>query len=381
MVALSAASVSISATGVLLALRGAGVKAASGRLAAVFMLFAGIAAIPLIVTFARGLYVFYMPATLPMLLALPAAIFLYVDARSADGCAQAVNWRHGILPVAGLLAAAGYWFLPPPARAAMLVDGALPPGLIPAALAGATFTLILVWSIVSLGYLLAVLRRLGSFRLRLKDVYSNTDRRELRWIDWFMGFLVILWGAAAVTLLGDNFGPGLLFSGEFVLALTAALLLFLIAFALVMPPPKEAEANTAGDDADGPPAGKYARSALSLDIAERLAGRIETAMREDKLYLDANLSLQKLSRHVGGAPNLVSQTLNERIGATFFDYVARWRIEAAKSLILADESSVLTIAMDVGFNSRSTFYKAFKRETGLTPNAFRQAAARPGQKS
>lgn len=94
-------------------------------------------------------------------------------------------------------------------------------------------------------------------------------------------------------------------------------------------------------------------------------------MRKGKLYLDPNLSLHKLSRHVGAPPNLVSQTLNEKIGSNFFDYVAHWRIEASRPLILACDASVLAIALDVGFNSRSTFYKAFKRETGATPKGYR----------
>ncbi len=116
---------------------------------------------------------------------------------------------------------------------------------------------------------------------------------------------------------------------------------------------------------------------MSEDHARRLAGRIEKAMREDALFLDANLSLQKLSRHVGAPPNLASQTLNEEIGSTFFDYVAHWRIKAAKPRILSGEASILAIALEVGFNSRSTFYKAFKRETGMTPNAFREANGQP----
>jgi AraC-like DNA-binding protein len=81
--------------------------------------------------------------------------------------------------------------------------------------------------------------------------------------------------------------------------------------------------------------------------------------------------LQKLSQRVGALPNQVSQTLNQEIGTSFFDYVARWRIEASKPMIMAGEASVLTTALEVGFNSRSTFYKAFKRETGMTPKAYR----------
>ena len=103
-------------------------------------------------------------------------------------------------------------------------------------------------------------------------------------------------------------------------------------------------------------------------------------MQKDTLYLDPSLSLQKLSKHVGALPNQVSQTLNQEIGATFFDYVARWRIEASKPLITTGEASVLTVALEVGFNSRSTFYKAFNRETGMTPKSYRALHQKAGLK-
>jgi len=106
--------------------------------------------------------------------------------------------------------------------------------------------------------------------------------------------------------------------------------------------------------------------------AAQIAQRLDAAMARDRLHLDANLSLTKLARHVATPANLVSQTLNDHVGATFFDYVAKWRIEAAKPLIAAGEMSVLAVALEVGFNARSTFYKAFRRESGLTPQAYRR---------
>ena len=381
MIALSAAVAGIAAAGALSAVRSADRGRARLYLIAVFVLFAGITAIPLVVAFARGLYVFYMPAILPMLLALPPAVYHYAAARTVEAAPQstppAIHWRDGVLPVAGLMTTLGYWLLPATSKTAMFVDGDLPPGFAPSALAFATFLLIALWSLTSLGYLAATLRRLGAFRARLKDLYSNTDTRELRWVDWLMAFLVALWGAAAISLVSDNFGPGLLFPGEIVFVLAAMLLLFVIAFASAQPPVEapEADAPAPEPEAGEKTEGKYARSALSAAHAKRLAGRIEKAMREDALYLDANLSLAKLSRHVGAPPNLASQTLNEEIGSTFFDYVAHWRIEAAKPRILSSEASILAIALEVGFNSRSTFYKAFKRETGMTPKAFRETNA------
>lgn len=371
MIALSAATAAIAAAGVLSALRGPTEGKARLYLIATYVLFAGIASIPLVVAFARGLYTFYMPAVLPMLLALPPSIYHYVAARTAD--AAPVRWSEGVLPAAGLIVMLGYWLLPAASKSAMFVAGELPAGIAPLVLAGATFVLIFCWSLASLAYLIATLRRLGGFRARLKDFYSNTDARELRWIDWFMALLAAIWGAAAASLLSDNFGPGFMVPGELVFALAAILLLVVVTFASIAPPLETPDANEPGDTTDVEPKGKYARSALSAAHAKRLAERIEKAMREDALYLDPNLSLQKLSARVGALPNQVSQTLNEEIGSTFFDYIACRRIEAAKPHILSGEASVLEVALEVGFNSRSTFYKAFKRETGMTPIAFREA--------
>ena len=95
-------------------------------------------------------------------------------------------------------------------------------------------------------------------------------------------------------------------------------------------------------------------------------------MSKETLYLDPNLSLQKLANHLAISPNYISQTLNETLCTNFFDFINKWRIEAAKPKILANKDSVLTIALEVGFNARSSFYKAFKQETGQTPSEFRK---------
>ena len=118
---------------------------------------------------------------------------------------------------------------------------------------------------------------------------------------------------------------------------------------------------------------KYEKSALTSDDTSRIAKKIEAAMETDKLYLDANLSLRVLAKHVFVPPNYVSQTLNGHIGETFFDYINRWRIDYAKPLLATTDETVLNITYDAGFNSRSSFYKAFKRETGQAPTAYRNS--------
>ena len=372
MIALSAMVAGIAAAGAVAALRGAGDRRARLYLMASFGLLSAIVSVPLVIAFARPLYVFHMPAVLPVLLALSVTIHRYANARTGIAEPPLAGWRDGVLPGAGLIVTLGYWSLPAGAKDTLFVEGVLPPGFLPSALVLMTIGLILIWCLASLGYLIATVRALGAYRRRLKALYSNTEQYELRWIDGFLTLLVTLWAAAALSLISDNFSPRLLFPGELVLLLAASVLLFLIAFALASEPVGDTALTVDGGGTEIPPKDKYTRSALTPDRAERIADRIETAMRRDALYLDPALSLQKLSRHVQTPQNLVSQSLNECLGTTFYDYVARWRIEAAKPLIEAGEASILTIALEVGFNSRSTFYKAFKRETGLTPKAFQE---------
>lgn len=373
MIALSAAALSVTGVGMVSVLRGMDAPAGHRYLLAVFGLIAGLAGLPLIIAFAPVAISFYLPAMLPMLLALPPALYAYTEALTSPGGKPPLNWRHGLVPLGGIMVTLGYWALPGAARQTMFLEGNLPEGIFPALLALLSFVLIFLWSLLSLGYLLFVLRHLYAYRARLRDQFSNLDKLELRWIEWLMVFLVILWAAVALSLVKDNIGAGLWFSGEWVLVLTIGLLLFLFIAAPVRAPAEEMDTDMASDEQPQMSAEKYARSALSDEHARRLADRIEAAMRDTQLYLDANLSLAKLSKQVGGAPNLVSQTLNTELGSTFFDYVARWRIEASKPLVIAGEASVLTIAMDVGFNSKSTFYKAFRKQTGMTPSAYRQA--------
>lgn len=370
-ITLSSAVIGISITGALLSIRIGHDKNYSKHLLVIFLLFAGITCLPLVTTFIPKYYTFYLPVLLPLLLLLPPTIYRFIALRTTDERPSVFFWRDNILPLSGALVTVGFWLLSSHSREIMLIDGELPSGLWPATLAISTFVLILLWPATSVGYLIATIRQLGSFRTHLKDIYSNTECYELRWIDWLMVFLVTLWISTTAVLINDNFSPESLISLEIIYLFTGFLLLFLIAFIFTSPPNKIQESIDASVYSRNELIDKYARSALSRQHAKRLAERIETAMRDNLLYLDPDLSLLKLSKHISALPNMVSQTLNEVIGSSFYDYVAHWRIEAAKPLILSNNNSILTISLEVGFNSRSTFYKAFKREVAMTPKAYR----------
>ena len=98
-------------------------------------------------------------------------------------------------------------------------------------------------------------------------------------------------------------------------------------------------------------------------------------MVERQLYLDPDLSLPKLADYLDTTVNHVSQTINAGLQTNFFDYVNQKRVEAAIKLMQSDTRSreaILDIALEVGFNSTSTFYSAFRKVTGQTPGSYRR---------
>jgi AraC-like DNA-binding protein len=102
-------------------------------------------------------------------------------------------------------------------------------------------------------------------------------------------------------------------------------------------------------------------------------------MEQEKLYRDPGLSLWDLAQHVGVNSNHVSQTLNATLEKNFFDYVNGWRIKEAAALLQSTSKSILDVTYEVGFNSRSSFYTAFKRELGTTPKAYKTAQSDNGR--
>lgn len=91
-------------------------------------------------------------------------------------------------------------------------------------------------------------------------------------------------------------------------------------------------------------------------------------------FLDPNLSMEKLSQELGLSISYFSKVINSCTTYNFSDYINSFRVEHSKSLLsddLFDNYTVVAIGLESGFNSKSTFYSAFKKFTLKTPTEFR----------
>lgn len=114
--------------------------------------------------------------------------------------------------------------------------------------------------------------------------------------------------------------------------------------------------------------GKNSNKKIDSTEATVWSEKLENAMFEKSLYKNPNLTLQDLSQEINISSHQLSQFLNNNLGKNFTSYVNEFRInEACKIITSSDKLTLESVGYDVGFNSKSTFFAAFKKHTGTTP--------------
>lgn len=122
---------------------------------------------------------------------------------------------------------------------------------------------------------------------------------------------------------------------------------------------------------------KYDRSGLDEQKARQGSDKLIALMEREHPYRDGNLTLGDLADMLGMSTHNLTEILSTRLGQSFHDFVNGYRIRDVRRRLVDPKDAHLTviaIAFEAGFNSKSTFNSVFKKHTGMTPSAFRAAA-------
>ena len=120
---------------------------------------------------------------------------------------------------------------------------------------------------------------------------------------------------------------------------------------------------------------KYSKSGLSTEGAAELHDKLNALMLSEKIFCNSELTLTELAKKLGTHPNYLSQVINEKEGKNFYDYINTLRTEEFKKLISNPNNrkfTLLSLAFECGFNSKSSFNKYFKKVTGQSPTEYLQ---------
>lgn len=113
---------------------------------------------------------------------------------------------------------------------------------------------------------------------------------------------------------------------------------------------------------------------LAPEAIETAAQRLNYMFQVEKVYRNDRISLDSLSERLGLQPYQLSGIINSRMGRSFTELVADYRVDEVKKRLLDPEekANILNIAYDAGFGTKASFNRVFKERTGLTPSEFRR---------
>ncbi len=105
------------------------------------------------------------------------------------------------------------------------------------------------------------------------------------------------------------------------------------------------------------------------------AAELKELMENKKPYLNPTLTIYELARLIDMQPHLLSKLINKEFNCNFFEFINKYRIESFKNDLISDkykEFTLLGVALECGFNSKSSFNRIFKEQTGITPGEYKK---------
>ena len=215
-----------------------------------------------------------------------------------------------------------------------------------------------VWQ--SLLYVLPIYQLLAEFLKQQKDYWRTILAPTYRWLFAFLFLKVlatVLWLSKVLLDVGDAWDNiGAAFDTFTIYALN----FFILKDGLLQ------KGNR--------PEKKYQKSTLSPSQMKGILQKLRTEMEVNQPYLNPKLTLKSLAENIKVSPHHLSQVLNEQLNKTYYEWIAEYRVAAAKDLLIApayQHYKLAEIGTLAGFNSRSVFYKAFKKLEGCSPSEFK----------
>jgi AraC-like DNA-binding protein len=231
-------------------------------------------------------------------------------------------------------------------------------------------------------YFVFTLLLLGKHTTAIKDSFSGIERINLSWLrnlTLATGIIVAIDIVLFFVIKSDL----VLFENAVVfISVLLALLIYAIGYMGLKQPlifsqvtQPESNETTPKEPLIEEKREKYQKSTLTDEQSEAHLARLLNLMKTEKLYLEGELKLSEVAEKLGISTNNLSQIINEKSGKNFYDFVNEYRVETAKSLLLNPKKQHLTllaIAFESGFNSKSSFNNVFKKQCSLTPSEFKK---------
>jgi len=242
----------------------------------------------------------------------------------------------------------------------------------------------LILAVIGVGYMIIALAVFKRYSAKIQNIYSSLDKVNLYWLRFFTYTALFVWSVVLLESLLTISGVD---THRYFLVVPLLTSIFVYATGYIglfkteifeqaevqnnLRQAHEIESMRSLLQKEK----KYEKSGLSEEKASETLKKLEQFMSEKKPYLNSNLTLNDLSEKLDISSHNLSEILNTQLNQNFFDFVNQYRIDEVKKNLTdqkMDHLTLLSIAFDAGFNSKSGFNAIFKRYTNLTPSQYRQ---------
>lgn len=217
------------------------------------------------------------------------------------------------------------------------------------------------------------------FSLRLILVYEKEGRYNIQWVksetNWlkqliYVGFLIcVFWILGVVLVTLHSVTISYIF---YPLWIGISFLIYWIGYAGL----NKSKALRERIQLRNKRILKFEEAKQNPTISSKTLNKIEAYIQDNKSYLNPYLSLKLLSDELGLSEGYISQLVNKSLDQNFTDYINSLRVEEARQMLLSkdyDNYTILSIGLESGFNSKSSFYTSFKKFAGKTPMEFKKS--------
>jgi AraC-like DNA-binding protein len=221
---------------------------------------------------------------------------------------------------------------------------------------------------------------IASYRLTIKhrhvseEYFSFSEGVSLRWLRYcILSIGMVFLTAAVVIFLRDSLDLRFPFDPEYIFYTIIIGFIFLVGYFgikqehLFINYPRTNSVMSDGRR----PAAKYKHSGIDEEKADQLFESLLRLMEEEQPFLEPRLTLAELAGMLRVSANNLSQIINQKAKVNFYDFVNNYRVDHfIKSAGKNKRYNLLALALESGFNSKSSFNQIFRKHKGQTPSEF-----------
>ena len=220
-------------------------------------------------------------------------------------------------------------------------------------------------------YTVLTIKTVSDYNKRIKDNFSNIERINLRWLNYLAIGTITIWSIVAII-----YAVHIIYSYQtdisFMLHISISILIYSVGYMGLKQPeifmrPPETDYSEIKNE-------KYKKSGLEEPASEEIKNKLLDIMKNGKPHLDGDLTLNKLAEMLSVSTHHLSEVINTKLNQNYYDFINKYRVEEFINKLKdpANENySLLSLAFDSGFKSKTSFNTIFKKLTNKTPSEYK----------